>query len=202
MLNPDFPESPTMVFDPRFDEVVQIASDLQNRGSLYWGRFAGAKVEYGFILHSYAPSHTREVARLLELLGIKKPAHEGEDVVAPVQLSAGTPTPGTISIESRSAIDLMRLAAAGIELPADITGAAHLPKAGHAGQGIHIYSSTTALSDSRVATQYRGRWYYIDNDDEQSKQWFTMLNLLVDAQLPDISAGGVPVLTVPVGGKR
>lgn len=202
MLNPDFPEPPTMVVDPHFDEVVLVASDLQNRGSLYWGRFAGAKVEYGFILHSYAPSHTPEVARLLELLGIKKPADEGEDVIVPVQLSVGTPTPGTISIESRSVIDLMRLAAAGIELPADIPGAAHLPKAGPAGRGIRIHSSTTAPYDSRVATQYRGRWYYIDNDDEQSKQWFTMLNLLVDAQLPDISAGGVPVLTVPVGGKR
>jgi len=52
MLNPDFPEPPTMVVDPRIDEVVQIASDLQNRGSLYWGRFAGAKGEYGFVLHS------------------------------------------------------------------------------------------------------------------------------------------------------
>jgi hypothetical protein len=96
----------------------------------------------------------------------------------------------------------MRLAAAGIEVPVNITGAAHLPKAGCAGQGIRIHSSATAPSDPRVATYYRGHWYYIDNDDEQSKQWFTMLNLLVNAQLPDISSGGVPVLTVPVGGKR
>jgi len=202
LRNPDFPEPPTLVIDPRFEEVARLAGELQRRGSLYWVRLDGAQTGYGFVLHSYSPANSREVAQLLELLGIGKPEREGADVTVPVQLSIGTPAPSAVSIESRSVLDLMRLAAASIELPADTPGASPFPATGPAGQGIRIHSSTTAPSEPRVAAQYRGRWYYIDNNDEPSKRWFTMLQLLVNAQLPDITARSMPVLTVPVTGKR
>jgi hypothetical protein len=53
-----------------------------------------------------------------------------------------------------------------------------------------------------VAVEYRGRWYYIANDDALTKQWFTMLQLLANAQTPGAAAAGAPVLTVPVTGRR
>jgi hypothetical protein len=53
-----------------------------------------------------------------------------------------------------------------------------------------------------VATQYRGRWYYIDDEDDSSKIWFNRMQLLVNAQLPDTAAGAAPLLTVPVSGRR
>ena len=49
--------------------------------------------------------------------------------------------------------------------------------------------------------QYRGRWYFIDNGDDASKQWFMSLQLLASAQLLSATDGS-PVLTIPVSGRR
>jgi len=202
LRNPDFPEPPALVVDPGFEETADLAGSLQRRGLLYWVRLAGGQTGYAVVLHSYSPANSHDVARLLQLLGIAKPDREGADVVIPVQLSVGSPAPGAISIETRSVFDLMRLAAASVELPADTRGAARFPTAGPAGHGIRIRSSATAPPDPRVATQYRGRWYYIDDEDDSSKQWFNRMQLLVNSQLPDTAAGTAPVLTIPVTGRR
>jgi hypothetical protein len=135
LRNPDFPDPPGLVVDPRFEEVAGLAGALQRHGTLYWVRLAGAQTGHAVVLHSYSPHNSREVARLLDLLGIKKPDREGDDVVIPVQLSVGSPAPGAISVETRSLLQLMRLAAARIELPPDTPGAARLPAAGAGGPG-------------------------------------------------------------------
>jgi len=94
LRNPDFPDPPVLVTDPRFEEIGALAGALQRRGSIYWVRLAGAQAGYAVVLHSYSPHNSREVARLLDLLGIAKPVREGDDVVIPVQLSVGSPDPG------------------------------------------------------------------------------------------------------------
>jgi len=197
--NPDFPDPPVLVTDARFEEIVALAGTLQRRGSLYWVRLAGAQTGYGVVLHSYSPQNSGETARLLDLLGIAKPLREGDDVVIPVRLSVGSPDPGAIAIETRSLLDLMRLAAASIELPPDAAVAAvRFPERGPAGQGIRIRVASARPAQTRVAVEHRGWWYYIADDDEASKQWFQMLQLLAGAQTPGAAAGTGPVLTVPV----
>jgi hypothetical protein len=202
LRNPDFPDPRMLVVDPRFEEVADLVGTLQRHGTLYWVRLAGAQTGHAVVLHSYSPHNSGDVARLLDLLGIKRPDREGDDVVIPVQLSVGSPAPGAISVETRSLLHLMRLAAASIELPPNTPGAARLLAAGPAGRDIRIRSSTLAPSEARMAAQYRGRWYYIEDDDEASKQWFLMLQLLAGAQLPDSAGGTAPVLTIPVTGRR
>jgi hypothetical protein len=200
--NPDFPEAPALVVDPRFEEVAHLAEILQRRGFLSWARLGGGQSGFAIVLHGYSRANSREVARLLELLDIPKPDREGADVVIPVQLAVGSPTPGAIVIETRSVFDLLRLAAARVEVPEGARGAVRFATPGPAGQGIRIRSSATAPPDPRVATQYRGRWYYIDDEDDASKKWFNRMQLLVNAQLPDTAAAAAPLLTVPVGGRR
>jgi len=202
LRNPAFPDPPALVVDPGFDEITELAGTLQRHGSLYWVRLAGAEKGHALVLHSYSPADSREVARLLDLLRVKPPEREGDDVVIPVQLSAGRPEPGTVAIETRSLLELMRLAAARIDLPPDTFGAAHFPAPGAAAQAIRIHSSSIEPSGSRVATEYRGRWYYIANDDDASKQWFSLLQLLTSTQLREATAGTAPVLTIPVTGRR
>ncbi|HSD43953.1 MAG TPA: hypothetical protein VLD36_19065 [Burkholderiales bacterium] len=198
--NPEFLHPPTLVTDPRFLQIAALAGELQRRGTLYWVRLAGAQTGYAVVLHSYSPHNSREVARLLDLLGIQRPLREGDDVVIPVRLSVGSPDPGAIAIETRSLLELMRLAAASIELPADAVGAIRYPVSGPAGRGIHIHVAAERPAQARVAVEYRGRWYFIANEDELSKQWFSMLQLLAGAQTPSTGVG--PVLTVPVTGGR
>jgi hypothetical protein len=204
LRNPDFIDPPVLVSDPRFDEVITLASVLQRRGSLYWVRLAGAQTGYAIVLHTYSPTSTREARRFLELLNVSQPVREGDDVVVPVQLSAGTPTPGAIAIETRSLFNLMQLAAARIDLPEDMAAASvRYAHPGPGARGIHIHSATTrpAPALTRVAVEFRGHWYYINQSDEDSKHWFTMLQLLASAQVPDTSVVG-PMLTIPVTGRR
>jgi hypothetical protein len=131
---------------------------------------------------------------------VKSPERVGDDVVIPVQLSVGSPAPGSVVLETRSLFDLLRIAGAGIELPPDVAGAARLPAPGPAGQGLRIRSDALRPADARVATEYRGRWYYIDATDEAAKRWFTVLQLLSGA--PAGGASTTPVLTIPVTGRR
>ncbi len=200
--NPDFVDPPALVVDPRFDEIAVLGGALQYRGILYWVRLGGAQTGYAVVLHSYSPASSREVGRLLDLLGIEKPAREGDDIVVPVRVAVGAPDSGAISIETRSLMDLMRLAAASIELPPDAAAVAvHYPEVGPAGKSIHIHSAATRPAQARVAVEYRGRWYYIENDDDAGKQWFMMLQLLASAQIPS-TTDTVPLLTIPVTGRR
>ena len=202
LRNPDFPQPPDLVADARFEEVVELAHLLKRHGTLYFVQLAGAKTGYAIVLHSYSPHNSRQVARLLDLLKVTRPAREGDDVVIPVQLSIGAPGPDAISIETRSVLDLFRLAAASVEVPPDARGAAAALTPGPAAAGLRIRSAAAAPGDARVAAQYRGYWYYIDGDDDTSKQWFAMLQLLTSAQLPDTAAGTAPLLTISVTGRR
>jgi hypothetical protein len=203
LRNPDFSDPPSLVTDPRFLEIAALVGALQRRGTLYWVRLAGAQSGYGVVLHSYSPQNSREVARLLELLGVQPPAKDGDDVVIPVRRSVGTPDPGAIAIETRSLLDLIRLASAGIELEGEAAaGAIGYLQRGPAGRGIRIRVAAEPPAQARVSVAYRGRWYYIAGDDELSKQWFTMLQLLAGAQTPGAAPGMGPVLTVPVTGRR
>ena len=202
LRNPDFLDPPVLVTDPRFEEIGALAGALQRRGSIYWVRLAGAQTGHAVVLHSYSPHNSREVARLLDLLGIARPIREGDDVVIPVRLSVGSPDPGAIAIETRSLLELMRLAAASIELPAEAaSGAVRFPERGPAGQDIRIRVASARPAPARVAVEYRGWWYYIADDDEASKLWFQMLQLLAGAQTPATAAGTGPVLTLPVTGR-
>jgi hypothetical protein len=202
LRNPDFPEPPTLVADARFDEVIELASVLKRHGTLYFVRLAGAKSGYAIVLHSYSPHNSQQVARLLDLLKVTKPTRDGDDVVIPVELSVGAPAPDAISLETRSLLDLLRLAAASVEVPPGTPGAGAFSRPGPAAAGFRIRSAEFQPADARVSAQYRGRWYYIDNEDEASKQWFAMLQLLSSAQLPDTAAGTAPVLTIPVTSRR
>jgi hypothetical protein len=200
--NPDFPAPPRVTVDPRFEPLVELGVALQERGVLYWVRLAGAQTGFGMMLHSYSPANTREVEQLLDLLGIAKPVRPGEDVVVPVQLSVGSPVPGSMVVETRSVLDLMRLAAACVDIPKGMPGAAQLRSPGPAGQGFRIRTAALEPPQVRVAARYRDHWFYVADDDDSSKQWFNMLQLLANAQLPDTAAGSVPVLTIPVTGRR
>jgi hypothetical protein len=200
--NPDFLDPPALDVDPRFDEVATLLSTLQHRGALYWARIEGTPPGFGFVVHGYARASAREAARLIELLGVAKPPREGGDVVVPMVLAAGDPEGDTVAIETRSLSAMMRLAAASIELPPDTVGAMRFGEAGPAGRAIRIRSSVDRPARSRVAVEYRGRWYYVDEADETSKQWFAMVTLLFSAQVPEPASAVAPMLTIPVAGRR
>jgi hypothetical protein len=84
-----------------------------------------------------------------------------------------------------------------VNVPAELAQAAEARPPGIAGRDIRILASTSGPAGARMAVPHRGQWYWIDNRDGAAKQWFSMLQLLSSASLPQ-SSGVAPVLTIPV----
>ena len=196
--NPDFIEQPRTVVDPRFGQFVELADDLQHRGILYWAR----RPEGGavMVLRGYSRTSPGEVTRLLEYLGITSPVLQGDAAIVPIQISTASPQQGMISMETRSLFSLMQLAAASIDLPADVAATARqYPERGSAGRDVRILSAASRPPAARVAVEHRGRWYYIDDTDQRSKAWFQLLQLLASSEVSETPSTPGPILTLPAG---
>ena len=198
--NPDFIEQPRTAVDPRFAQFVELADDLQQRGVLYWVRRPGVEGGAAMVLRGHARASSGEVMRILEYLGITNPVREGDAAIVPIQISTAPPQQGVIPIETRSLFSLMQLAAASIDLPADVAATARqYPERGFAGRDVRILSDASQPAQARVAVEHRGRWYYIDDTDQRSKAWFQLLQLLASSEVSDTPSAPGPILTLPAG---
>ena len=200
--NPEFLDPPALEPDPRFTQLAVLVNALQREGALYWVKLGGAQTGHAMVLYTHSPASARDAARLLELVAVTKPASHRADLVVPIEFSAGSAPQDSLAIETRSLFHLLQLAAASIDIPDELKPITRsFSASGPAGKGIRIQSSATQPAQARLATQYRDRWYFIDDTDHSSKQWFFMLQLLTNAQLPDKSLGLTPLLTIPSSGR-
>ncbi|MEM7699035.1 MAG: hypothetical protein AAF236_11580 [Verrucomicrobiota bacterium] len=67
------------------------------------------------------------------------------------------------------------------------------------GDLLQVKMSPTPVPDAFVQISYRGHYFYIADNDLNSKSTFLMLNQLFNLQAGD-QRGSTPVLTIPVGG--
>jgi hypothetical protein len=61
-----------------------------------------------------------------------------------------------------------------------------------------IHSQEGRPTNAYVAVQHRGSWFYVADDDQNSKATFSLLNILFSLQSAT-GKGKSPVLTLPVG---
>jgi hypothetical protein len=91
----------------------------------------------------------------------------------------------------------------GIDLPpADVASGRVLPGMSQAGDVqqakplVHIKSGPDAPAESYTAARYKGNWYWIDENDIDSKRTFTFLMILFSLAETGQSVAA-PVVTVP-----
>ncbi len=97
--------------------------------------------------------------------------------------------PGEIAIATRSMLEVLAELGEGVEDEKGNTPADAL---------IRIHSGDTAPARSHVAVNYRGRWFWIDADDEESKRIFLLTQVLLS--LSDQTSGAnAPLVTIPAG---
>lgn len=65
---------------------------------------------------------------------------------------------------------------------------------------LRIRSSVERPDTAAIAVPYRGHWFYIDDDDLDSKSTFALLTQLYALQAGDPVTGAAPVPTIPIGG--
>ena len=63
---------------------------------------------------------------------------------------------------------------------------------------ISILKTAEQPANAFVSVQYNNNWYYIDNDDNKSKQTFGILTYIYMLQSPEPPSTG-PIVTVPSG---
>jgi hypothetical protein len=65
---------------------------------------------------------------------------------------------------------------------------------------LRVHCSKDKPKNAFVATQHRGHWFYIEDDDLHSKSTFMFVSTLFNLQAGEASSADVsPMLTIPVG---
>ena len=137
------------------------------------------------------------------LLGIEDFAVGGEDPILPVESAFRPSTSKSVAINLRSMFEIGRILSAAIDVPDEDRAKGltiELGELGLAGSLMKIHSSKSKPRTAAAATRYRGWWFYVAGEDQQSKLVFRLFNSLLVARLNDHEGGAsaVPLLTVPV----
>jgi hypothetical protein len=203
MQNPDFLRAPSAEPDPRFIRFIELDTELSNSGVMVWVENPRKEVEFDIVISGYAPRYSQSVREFLALLGLPMPADESKDIVLPVYYAVKGKELGGIGITTRSTFDLIEILRAAIEIPQKHNSgglASNYPPLGLAGRDVRIRSSADKPKAASIAVRYRGYWFYIDETDQLTKQFFRSLRLFWSFSIASSTEQrvGAPVLTIPV----
>jgi hypothetical protein len=202
IYNPDFSFS-DMDQDPRFDEFVHLVTDLSRQHRLHWVEQPGHEGRFSMVIDQSSPENAARVAQLLTLLGLPPADREQRLVVIPVSLALEGGAQGGLGISTRSVWDMVEILSARVEVPGtDISQGmvVEAPPPGRLGRALTIHYSRDEPEHAYIALEYRDGWFYIDQRDLLTKQYFKLLGGLWSMVMSNAASNGAaaPVLTVPV----
>jgi hypothetical protein len=188
-----------------FEDSVGMLARLQDAGQAAWTSTAGSPDAIALVIHGYAPGNLEAVRELLRMWELPESlTRQGRDIVLPVKLAFGrAPTP-RLNVQTRSVYDLLQIAAAGVEVPAEDVELG-LPDVGFDALSppdgfLKIRSARSRPSSNvLVAVLHRGWWFYIPANDGPSKFSFRLLQTLITMRLAEAAPQTAPTLTIPVG---
>ena len=203
--------------DPLPETAVTTESALAAAGKGYFLR----RTEDGYVLRTTHPvlqlrpsAETRRWPEWIEfrdLLNLEPGLAEYEITLAAVPASYGVPNgrDKQIIINTRSLLGTLFYLSHAVEVPPQhlVNGLATITR-DESGREINWADVTNNLlrirtqpnrpTNAAAAVKYRGNWFYIEDDDRNSKSTFMLLNYLVAWQAGEYETRG-PVLTLPVG---
>lgn len=156
---------------------------------------------------------TDEAREMFSLLGLNAGQAHFDVTQSGAELSVATAPAGErkeIFIATRALLGMMFFLSHGIEVPPahERAGLVTVTR-DEAGQPFdwtmiledqfHVRSRRMPPRSASVAVKHRGYWFYIPDDDLNTKATFMLLSQVITLQA-GVEAGGGPVLTLPVGG--
>ena len=202
--NPDFLPASLPEPDPGFSRFLELTTEFRQGGILDWVTDPRKEIEFDIIIRDYAPQYTEKVAEYLQLLDLPMPAETSKDIVFPVYFAVREKGFYGVAMFTRSTEDMLEIFRATIELPEahELAGIAiDYPPVGPAGEGVRIISSKEKPKNSALATKYRGYWFYIEDSNLRTKEFFSALKIFWSASIKSTAdQTAAPVLTIPVGG--
>ena len=103
-----------------------------------------------------------------------------------------------IGLTNRSVIEILRMAANHIEVPAaDMASGLARDRGLTDSKFLSVHSSPTEPTAAWLKVRYKGAWFYIPATDLDSRESFTLLNAFFSSAVGEVP-GGNPLLTLPV----
>lgn len=192
--------------DEKFREAVELMRSLQKSDQLngHVRTLPGTSDKYFVFSFAASGSGGGEAARLRGLLGL-------DDAVGEVPIVDGwaVDQDGTLAIQMRSMLGVLHFLSNAVDVPTRDEGLGLVVTTKNADQTDFDWASVVGdllkiswaeerPRDAFVTTHYRGKWYYIDDADLNSKATFGLLTYLFYLQAGDIQGFG-PTLTLPIG---
>ena len=185
--------------DPEYTEFIKLFQELQDLGVISFeieskpGANQDMIVLYANEGMDQATQDKRKRSR--EILGLSPERDRFRVVYAPFAHQDDV-----LAIQTRSMLQMLVALSGFVDVPPD--------KASHAAPGYRIppgderpfrvQSGPDRPEDSFTAINYHGHWYWIENDDLQSKRVFTLM-LFLTTLTSSGSDTNAPVLTIPTG---
>lgn len=149
------------------------------------------------------PAAAARIEQLSRLLGLPAPRATIVLTDAP-----GSPESGVVQLVPRSLLAGLYYVSQGVDVPPEDYTVGRVPTtrdaAGAAfdwkrvtGQLMHIHHTAREPADAYVSVPYRGRWFYIADNDLDSKSTFSFLSQVLEMQSGELKGTG-PILTLPV----
>ena len=199
---------PTPVDPPlyrEFRQAVGLMRELQKKGVLRLGYQEHEGMKTPVVMIAHKARNWKQTQALRKLLGL-----DAQKDVYRLDLKGNHPRGDAIGLELRSLLGTFYFVSHGVEVPA------HDSDKGHAmmtrdengklfdwnlvvGDLINIHSQTEEpdTDTARVAINYRGSWYYIDDSDSNTKYTFLLLEQLAALLGGKVEKAG-PLLTLPI----
>ena len=199
--------APTPSYEPEFRDfrkAVRLLRQLQREQNLDLGRSEDGKEVELRILHGAAMTPLAMQAKALLKLA---PSLDRFTVVTGV----AQPDDHTIALSTRSLIAALNYLSQGIDVPPRdaVAGRVRITVQNDGktpfdwqellGGVFHVLTSDTRPTDASVAIAYRGTWFYVADNDLDSKATFVLLTQLIALHSVPPTPGG-PMLSIAVGG--
>ena len=198
--NFNFSEEPE---DPRFDEFINIIAALTREHRLHWVESSTDKSQFSIVIDQSEARHAAQVKQLLRLLGLPAARPGQRQVVIPVFPVLDGAASGGLGLTTRSVWDLVEIISASIDVPASDEAEGVVvpaPHPGRVGRQLKVSFATEEPKHAYVSVAYREGWFYIDERDLVTKEYFKLLGSLWIMTMSKASGqvAAAPMLTVPV----
>lgn len=203
LQNPDFSVGSLPDQNVDFERFVELFTVLRSAGIIDLSKNPQSEIAFNLLIENFRDRHVIEVNEFLMLLGLSLPQGDIDELIIPVSFAFNKENSWGLGLTTRSTFDLIEILRASIEIPEDHVSAGLTvvyPPKGLAGQGIEIFSSKAKPNGRSLAVPYRGYWFFIRDNDQKTKAYFTVLRTLWSISIAGaIDQTDAPVLTLPVG---
>jgi hypothetical protein len=187
--------------DPDFHRVRTLAGEIQRFGALriYVKKELNQEsTVLSFRTEDIPPEVHADIIELLRLLKLNPSANEYKIVSGPVS-SNNT----QVAVVTRSILGLMQMMAAQVEVPPEdlqrsltFPGFERQQGAAKFMRLVRIHTAKSSPANAFVAVKYHDSWFWIDDNDLESKRVFSLMMMfftMIDTEEKE----GKPVVTIP-----